>query len=152
MSNIAHAVEQQKEPIQAPAKETLSDHPGTHLAKAAVSCAADLPVQAIITSTRSGGTALHCASYRGQVPIFALSGSAETVRQLSLCYGVYSAQIAVPNTTDVLVKTCIRKLMDENKIESDQLVAFLGGGHIYSHHTNFMQIETPARLLRTATA
>jgi pyruvate kinase len=152
MSNIAHAVEQQKEPLQTPAQPQSANHPGTHLAKAAVSCAAELPVQAIITSTKSGCTALLCASYRGQVPIFALSENAETVRQLSLCYGVYSAQIAVPKTTDELVKTCLSNLLEEQKIDRDQLVAFLGGGHIYSHHTNFMQIETPARLLRSATA
>ncbi|MBL7017138.1 MAG: pyruvate kinase [Kiritimatiellales bacterium] len=152
MSNIAHAVENQKE---TPAQETihvLSTLPGHHLAKAAVACATELPVQAIITSTRSGETALTCASHRGCTPIFALSENPQTVRQLSLCYGVYSAKIDVPETTDELVRVCLSKLLDEGKIDSERLVAFLGGGHIYSHHTNFLQIETPATLLRKQTA
>ena len=124
-----------------------SDLPGNHLAKAAVSCAAELPIQAIITSTRSGGTALTCASHRGCTPIFALSEDPQTVRRLSLCYGVYSAPIQIPGTTEELVRVCLTKLIDEGKIHPEKLVAFLGGGHIYSHTTNFLQIETPDTLL-----
>lgn len=151
MSDIAHAVEKQKETMRPFAERTnnpaASDLPGAHLAKAAVTCATELPVQAIITSTRSGETALICASHRGCTPIFALSENAETVRRLALCYGVYSAKIEIPGTTDELVKACLKKLLDEKKIQTDRLIAFLGGGHIYSHHTNFLQIETPATLL-----
>ena len=152
MSDIAHAVENQKEPGAQDATLISSSLPGHHLAKAAVACATELPVQAIITSTKSGETALTCASHRGCTPIFALSENPQTVRQLSLCYGVYSAQIEVPGTTDELVKACLSNLLDEKKIEADRLVAFLGGGHIYSHHTNFLQIETPATLLRKPNA
>jgi len=147
MSDIAHAVELQKESMRAPTpaseKEPASMLPSGHLAKAAVTCTTELPVQAIVTSTRSGETALLCASYRGKTPIFSLSGNMRAVRQLSLSYGVYSSYIDVPTTTEALVKVCLKKLMDEQKIEPDQLVAFLGGGHLYSHHTNFLQIETP---------
>ncbi len=152
MSNIAHAVELQKESMRVPVptseKTPVSILPSGHLAKAAVTCTTELPVQAIVTSTRSGETALLCASYRGKTPIFSLSGNMRAVRQLSLSYGVYSSYIDVPTTTEALVKVCLKKLMDEQKIESDQLVAFLGGGHLYSHHTNFLQIETPAKLLQ----
>ncbi len=155
MSDIAHSVEKQKESIPVsmgkPTADT-ADLPGTHLTKAAVTCATELPVQAIITSTRSGETALACACHRGRTPIFALSENRRTVRELSLCYGVYSAQIQVPATTDELVKVCLNKLLDEQKIDAEHLIVFLGGGHIYSHHTNFMQIETPATLLRRPAA
>lgn len=150
MSNIAHAVEQQKESIQdsmSASKLDPSKLAESNLAKAAVTCSADMPVQAIITSTRSGETALLCASYRGRTPIFALSGNANIVRELSLSYGVHAAQIEVPNTTDALVKVCLGKLMDEGKIEEESLIVFLGGGQIYSRHTNFMQIDTPQTLL-----
>ncbi|HKL22951.1 MAG TPA: pyruvate kinase, partial [Tichowtungia sp.] len=147
MSDIAHAVERQKESSSQPMVPSPSDLPGNHLAKAAVSCAAELPIQAIITSTRSGGTALTCASHRGCTPIFALSEDPQTVRRLSLCYGVYSAPIHIPGTTEELVKVCLNQLIDEGKIDKEKLVAFLGGGHIYSHTTNFLQIETPDTLL-----
>jgi len=152
MSDIAHAVEQQRESASPTASPIHSSLPGNHLAKAAVACATELPIQAIITSTKSGETALTCASHRGCTPIFALSENPQTVRQLSLCYGVYSAPIKIPETTDEMVKTCLNKLIDEGKIDPDRLVAFLGGGHIYSHHTNFLQIETPATLLHKSSA
>lgn len=155
MSNIAHAVEQQKEAMTTPPQTSNTNQyqlSGTHLAKAAVTCATELPVQAIITSTRSGETAEICASYRGLTPIFALSESMRIVRELSLCYGVYAEKIDVPKTTDELVKVCLTKLFDEKKIEADKLIAFLGGGQIYSTHTNFLQIDTPATLLKKAGA
>ncbi len=155
MSNIAHAVEKQKESMRLSSGKTRansSDLPGSHLAKAAVTCATELPVQAVITSTKSGETALTCASHRGRTPIFALSENMRTVRELSLCYGVYSAKIKVPETTDELVRVCLNKLLDEKKIDTKRLIVFLGGGHIYSHHTNFMQIETPATLLHRLAA
>ena len=110
--------------------------------------AAALPAKAIITSTKSGDTAQICASYRGKTPIFALSESERTVRELSLSYGVHAEQVDIPDTTDRLVKTCLRKLLDKGYINTDDLVVFIGGGHIYSAHTNFLQVDTPAILLK----
>lgn len=153
MSKIAKTVESQKESLLA----TLPVHqqrqevmPRNHLAKAAVSCAAALPVKAIITSTRAGETARICASYRSKVPILALSDHMSTVRQLSLSYGVYPADIEVTQTTDdELVKVCLRKMLAEKRIEMNDLIVFIGGGHKdASQHTNMIQIETPAMLLK----
>jgi pyruvate kinase len=152
MANIAHTVESQKESLLA----TLPVHqqsaevmPRNHLAKAAVSCSAALPVKAIVTSTRAGITARICASYRGRVPILALSEQMSTVRQLSLSYGVYSSKIDMPQTTDELVKVCLFKMIEENQIELNDLIVFVGGGHQNeAQHTNMIQIETPAVLLK----
>jgi pyruvate kinase len=150
MSNIAHAVEEKKETIrtlEAASSINPTELAENNLAKAAATCAANMPIQAIITSTKSGETARLCASYRGQTPIFALSESMQTVRRLSLSYGVHARQIKVPKTTEELVKVCLNELLEEGKINAEQLIVFLGGGQIYSHHTNFMQIETPHILL-----
>ena len=152
MSKVAHEVELKKE---CSLKTTSLDQPTLaegNLAKAAVTCSASIPVQAIITSTKSGDTALLCASYRGKAPIFALSENERIVRELSLSYGVYAAKISVPKTTEELVKVCLNKLLDDKKIVLDDLIVFLGGGQIYSHHTNFMQIETPKTLLTKKSA
>ena len=121
--------------------------PRNHIAKAAVTCAAALPVKAIITSTKSGLTARLCSSYRGRTPILALAGNISTVRHLSLSYGVSATQISVPSTLDKLTCTCLQKLLEERKIEMNDLIVFMGGGQIYSRHTNFMQIDTPKVLL-----
>jgi pyruvate kinase len=150
MANISRAVEQQKESVVDPALLSSIDPAiltESNLAKSAALCAEEMPVQAIITSTRSGQTARLCAAYRGKTPIFALSESLRTVRELSLSYGIHASQIDIPKTTDELVKICLHKLLQEEKIDRKNLIVFLGGGHIYSHHTNFMQIETPTTLL-----
>jgi pyruvate kinase len=121
--------------------------PRNHLAKSAVAMAVAIPAKAIITSTKSGDTALICASYRGTTPIYAISGSDRTVRELSLSYGVHAERIEIPHTTDALVKTSLKKLISEDCIDMEDVVMFIGGGHIYSAHTNFLQVDTPAILL-----
>ena len=151
MANIARNVEAQKKassdknPVH---QQSIELMPRNHLAKSAVSMACAIPAKAIITSTKSGDTAQICASYRGKTPIFALSESMRTVRELSLSYGVYAEPIEIPKTTDDLVKTCLSKLLDEERIEMDDLIVFIGGGHIYSARTNFLQLDTPATLLK----
>ena len=150
MANIARNVEAQKDTLsfKLPVFQQSNDlMPRNHLSKSAVAIAAALPTKAIITSTKSGDTAQICASYRGKTPIFALSSSARTVRELSISYGVNAEQVEIPHTTDDLVKTCLQKLIDEGCIAIDDLVVFIGGGHIYSAHTNFLQVDTPVILL-----
>jgi pyruvate kinase len=149
MASIARTVEAQKQSLldTLPVYQQSADlMPRNHLAKAAVSCAAALPVKAIITSSTAGRTARICASYRGNIPILALSERMSTVRQLSLSYGVYSAQIDdAPMSADELVRTCLRKMLKEGRIAMDDLIVFIGGGNV---HTNLLQIETPELLLK----
>jgi hypothetical protein len=46
------------------------------------------------------------------------------------------------------VKTALRKLLDEGQFDVEDLIVFIGGGHIYSAHTNFLQVDTPSTLLK----
>ncbi|MBT8045533.1 MAG: pyruvate kinase [Pontiella sp.] len=151
MSDIARNAEAQKGAIsyKLPVYQQSEDlMPRNHLAKSAVAMAAMLPAKAIITSTKSGDTAEICASYRGKTPIYAFSGSMRTVRELSLCYGIHAEQLSIPPTTGELVKTSLRRLLEDGRFGMDDLIVFIGGGHIYSAHTNFLQVDTPATLLK----
>ena len=151
MADIARNVEAQKTSLsfKLPVLQQSDDlMPRNHLAKSAVAMAAAIPARAIITSTKSGDTAQICASYRGKTPIYALSASARTVRELSLSYGVYAERIDIPPTTDALVKASLKQLLDEKLIEMEDMIVFIGGGQIYSAHTNFLQVDTPATLLK----
>ena len=151
MADIARNVESHKNtldyklPVFQQSDELKSRN---HLAKAAVSMAISIPAKAVITSTKSGDTAQICASYRGKAPIFALSESARTVRELSLSYGVHAECVDIPHTTDDLVKACLRKLLEQNSIHTEDLIVFIGGGHIYSAQTNFLIVDTPTTLLK----
>lgn len=152
MAGIAHSVESKKKSLVnvLPVYEQNSAvMPRNHLAKAAVSCAETLPGKAIITNTSAGKTARICASYRSKTPILALSEHLSTVRQLSLSYGVYAAQVELAGTSDdELVRICLNTMLNEKQIELDDLIVFVGGGYIEGyHHTNFMQIDTPRFLL-----
>ena len=122
--------------------------PRNHLSKSAVAMAATIPAKAIVTSTKSGDTALICSSYRGRTPIYAISGSERTVRELSLSFGVYAEQIDIPETVEEFIKTSLRQLISEDYIEMEDLVMFIGGGHLISAHTNFIMVDTPAVLLK----
>jgi pyruvate kinase len=152
MVRIAKSVEAQKaeaHPGRAPvAMGSEGEAPHFHLAKSAVFMAHELGAKAIVTSTKSGDTAQICAAYRGRTPIYALSASARTVRELSLTYGVRPEQIEIPDTTDELVKTALERLIEEGWFSQEDLIVFVGGGHIYSAHTNFLQVDTPATLLK----
>ncbi len=151
MTNIARSVEARTGaldhdlPVHQQSEDLMSRN---HLAKSAVYMAAMLPAKAIITSTKSGDTAEICASYRGKTPIYAFSESMRTVRELSLCYGIHAEQLDIPPTTDALVKTSIRRLLDDGRFGMNDLIVFIGGGHIYSAHTNFLLVDTPATLLK----
>jgi len=152
MANIARNVEAKKPctSYKLPVIQQESNlMPRNHLAKAAVAMASSLPVKAIITSTKSGDTAEICAAYRGKVPIYALSANMRTVRELALSYGVYAKTIEIPPTTDELVKNALHLLLDEGAFGMEDIIIFIGGGQIYSSHTNFLQIDTPATLLKT---
>jgi pyruvate kinase len=151
MAEIARNVEAQKISFsdqQAVVQCSEEPMPHNYLAKSAVSLAAAIPAKAIITSTKSGDTAKICAAYRGTTPIYALSASARTVRELSLSHGVYAEKVNIPHTTDELVKVSLQQLVAEKRIEMDDLIVFIGGGHIYSAHTNFLQVDTPTTLLK----
>jgi len=151
MADIARNVEAHKssQGYSTPVFQQTDDlMPRNHLAKSAVAIAASLSARAIITSTKSGDTAQICASYRGKTPILALSASARTVRELSLAYGVHAERMDIPTTTHELVRASLGKLLDEGYIGMEDLVVFIGGGQIYSSRTNFLQVDTPATLLR----
>ena len=155
MADIARNVEANKTPLsyKLPVVEQAEAlMPRNHLAKSAVAMAAMLPAKAIITSTKSGDTAQVCASYRGKTPIIALSASMRIVRELSLSYGVYAERIDIPPTTDELVQNALKQLLAEGHFEKDDMIVFIGGGQIYSAHTNFLQVDTPAILLKNAQA
>ncbi|MBN2684097.1 MAG: pyruvate kinase [Pontiellaceae bacterium] len=152
MADIARNVEAQTTALSdsLPVFQQDEDYmPRNHLAKAAVTMAAKLPAKAIVTSTKSGDTAQICASYRGRTPVIALSASMRTVRELSLNYGVLAEQIDIPQSTDALVKAALKQLIAEGHFGMEDTIVIIGGGQIYSSRTNFLQVDTPATLLKT---
>jgi len=151
MADIARNVEAHKHSLgfKLPVFHQEEDlMPRNHLAKSAVAIASSLHAKAIITSTKSGETARVCAAYRGKTPVFALSANAHVIRQLALSYGIHAERIQVPHTTEELVEVVLETLFDKGVFGKDDLVVFIGGGHVYEASTNFLLVDTPSTLLK----
>jgi pyruvate kinase len=93
------------------------------LAEAAFSMAISMNVSAILVLTRSGSTAQAVTALRPQIPVIALTETAETQRALLLCYGV---QALVIDTFDKDPEATLERALDEAKkaglIESGQKI------------------------------
>ncbi len=151
MTNIARNVEaktgrvENDLPVFQQAEDLMARN---HLSKSAVAIAGMLPAKAIITSTKSGDTAQICSSYRSKTPIYAFSASARTVRELSLSFGVHAQRIDIPPTANELVKSTLKRLLEVGVFTEDDFIVYIGGGQVYAKHTNFLQVDTPATLLK----
>jgi pyruvate kinase len=151
MTNIARNVEAKTGklegdlPVFQQAEDLMARN---HLSKSAIVIAGMLPAKAIITSTKSGDTAQICSSYRSKTPIYAFSASARTVRELSLSFGVHAQRIDIPPTADELVKSTLKQLLTAGVFSEDDSIVYIGGGQVYAKHTNFLQVDTPATLLK----
>lgn len=92
-----------------------------YVAKSVAKSARDLNVDAIIVPTRKGTTALQIASHRPSAPIYAACYEPESLRLLSLSYGVEAYLIDVKERS-TLLKQAITPLVEENAITKDSLV------------------------------
>ena len=122
--------------------------PRNYISKSAVEISARLGAKVIITSTRSGDTAQISASYRCRTPIVAYSATPRTVRELSLTYGVYAQCIEVPPECADLIHKTVNLQFDEGVITPEDIVCYIGGGQVKAKHTNLLQIDTAAMLIK----
>lgn len=151
MSKIAKTVEAKRGVLdgQLPVfKQSANLMSRNYISKAGVQLACELDAKVIITSTVSGDTAQICASYRGRTPIIAYSSNPRVVRELSLSYGVYAECIDVPAECADLVKKTVSMLLDEGVLEAEDMVCYIGGGQVKARHTNLLQMDTAATLIK----
>ena len=149
MTNIAMEVEQNRDELmKMDLQDTASERRmrRNYLARAAVEASLELPVEALLIGTITGETPRICSSYRGHAPIYALSECAQTVRQLSLNYGVYAKCIEIKTSSDTLVCNALTSLLENGKLENDDVVAYIGAGH-HADHTNTLQIDKVSALM-----
>ena len=106
--------------------ECADDVIRAYVVKNAIDAAGRLPVKAILCNTTTGSAARLCAAYRGPVPVFALSSRSHVVRQLSLSFGVYASHNDFHEQGNVLFLTSAKILLQEGKIDPDDLIALLG--------------------------
>ncbi len=150
MARIAVQAESQKPRREAFVSEATPNRVRDYMARSVALSALSLPIKAIIADTESGRIARLISSYRSHVPIYAFSPQMATVRALSLSFGVVSEQSDAPNTTDQLVSRSLERLVARGAVETDDLVAIIGGTPGQSETTNFVEINTAASCLKEA--
>jgi pyruvate kinase len=118
-------------------------HPVTDaIGKATVRVAREIGAKLIVTSTWKGYTARQIARERPQRPIVAFTPQASTLRQLAIVWGVTPVLVPAYGSTDEMLETVGRVLLERGEVESGDTVVVAGGIPAPSREkTNFIVVH-----------
>ena len=97
------------------------------LSRSLVAATLKLPVKAIIFDTWTGRTGRYLAEFRPKVPIYAMCYRGFTMRELALTFDIYGYPFEVTGTKEGFVENSLKILVEDGKLESGDLVGFIGG-------------------------
>lgn len=101
-----------------------------------------LECKAIVAPTVSGYTARKMSRFKPRCPIIAMSTDKETLRSLSICFGVYPVYIEnLKSLDDIVIQAKKVAINNINISEGDKII--ITGGYPFKaiKHTNFIEIE-----------
>lgn len=112
--------------------------------------ARSMPLDKIVTLTRSGYTARMIARFRPQQPIIAIASDVMVTRQLELVFGVTPVYARYREADDIILNAC-EILMGKRLVERDDYVLFTAGVRTETpHQSNLIEIHNVADLLKVA--
>ena len=118
------------------------------ISHATVTSAHDLQASAIITVTKSGGTARMISRYRPACPIISCATDAQVWRQLNLSWGVVPLIINEENSTDALFDHAVDAAVHEGILKDGELVVLTAGVPLgISGTTNMMKVHVVGHML-----
>ena len=100
-----------------------------------------LDANCILANTMRGYTARKISYYRPKSPILALSPNKNTIRNLTLNYGIIPVLVKKYNDTDQIVSECINKYKEIMDYQIGDTVIITGGLPLNNKNTDFMKIE-----------
>ena len=113
------------------------------VARAACTMAADIDAAAIVSCTRSGGTARRVARYRPRAPILAPTPHPEIYRQLALIWGVTPLLNQNQATTDELIEGALGAALATARVQPGDTVVITAGVPLgRPGMTNLIKVET----------
>tara|TARA_B110000881_G_scaffold214332_1_gene226599 strand:- start:679 stop:2103 length:1425 start_codon:yes stop_codon:yes gene_type:complete len=147
MANIAkHVEENTANGINLDSSDNI-DHLQEYICKQVAKSARDLDVDAIVVPTATGSTVRQIASHRPSAKIYAACYKPESLRLLSLSYGVEAYLIDVEKRKDV-IKTSIAPLLENGILSDDSLVVIAKSAQgSPKGETNRMEINTVASFI-----
>lgn len=117
------------------------------IANSAVNIANNLGASAIISLSKSGGTARAVSKFRPQTDIIAITPSERVLRKLALEWGVYPILVSEGKDADKIFEEGINKCM-ENILKEGDLVVLTAGLPIgKSGSTNMLKVEILSKML-----
>jgi len=112
--------------------------------------AGSMPLDKIVTLTRSGYTARMIARFRLRQPIIAVTSDRMVKRQLELVYGVKPVYMEYHEAADIILNAC-QTLEERGLLEGDDYVLFTAGVRtVKPHQSNLIEIHRVADLLKVA--
>jgi len=148
MSRVAQEVEVNLEPDPKQKLVRINNEITATLARSAVRACANLPIKAIIVDTISGRTGRYLAAFRGKIPVYAMCYKSQVMRHLALSYGI-SAEYMVPRTSrDNFLTDSISIMVEQGKLNPDDLVLIIGGSFGPWDGASFMEISQVKNLVK----
>lgn len=117
------------------------------LARAAVRACNSLPIKAIVVDTMSGRTGRYLSAFRGKVPIYVKCYNPTVMRQLALSFGLMATYMKPRETRDSFLSDAMLSLVENNKLNTDDLVLVIGGSFGPGNGASFMEISEVKNLL-----
>ena len=118
------------------------------LAKQAVKSSSKLNVRAIITDSITGRTARYLAAFRGGATVFAICYRFETMRVLSLSYGVWAVFQPWHKSRHGYYRDALLQLLHGGLITENDKVAYLSGSSVEGGGISFLEINEVCSILQ----
>lgn len=144
MNNIATEVEPDRDrrALLDPLKEDIA----SYLAQAAIRAAREIKPDAIVTATTTGKTARYLSAHRPFFPIFVKCHSHKIVRELALSFGIYPSYLEAKKNKMKIQKAAVQELVEEELINIDDLIVYVGGRFGKDSGASFIEISTADKL------
>lgn len=147
MSNIAHEVEQHLNSNKDLNLTRVKNPICATIAHAAVDALETLPIKAIVLDTLTGRTGRYISAFRGKVPVYVMCYDKTVMRQMALSYGITAYFVKYHEGREDFLKNTISLLVNEEKIEEEDLILAVGGSFGVNNGASFIEISN-AKTLR----
>ena len=147
MSRIAMEIEHSKDKRNDITIPPLKNEITAYLAEAAILASTELKTTSIVTNTLTGRTARYLAAFRGENPVYAICYEKRVMRELALSYGVFPSHLEPKKDKFKMVRSALKSLVKDEKIDSDNMVIYVGGSFGIGGGSTFMEISTVYKLI-----
>jgi pyruvate kinase len=111
------------------------------VAQSAVAAVYRLGLAAMVVPTNSGRTARLVSAHRPNVPVLAVSPSIETIRRVSVLFGVRTVKADHDDDIRGLLDDCAQLALEQGVANSGDLIAIIAGLSVQELGTNLFEVH-----------